>query len=266
LLSLLAAGCGKEFVLDATPCSVRDVPGCVVSLAGGGFSMGAQARNSREPGYDFEAKRDEAPVHRVVLSPFLMDRYEVTVAQFRACVEDGACSPPGTALQCNWKRSGRLDHPINCVDQVQVEAYCAWVGAQVPTEAQWEYAARGSEGRRYPWGEQEPDCQRGNYFSCELAYTAPVGSFPAGATPDGVHDLAGNVWERLADWYDPRWYERSPEQDPGGPVAGSARVKRGGSWWNDWPWRMKGSSRYWVLPEFWADNQGFRCVRAEGGG
>jgi formylglycine-generating enzyme required for sulfatase activity len=186
----------------------------------------------------------ERPAHTVTLDAFWIDKYEVTNAQYRACVAAGACHP---ATECDWGQPtydavDKGNYPVVCVNWQDAQNYCTWVGARLPTEAQWERAARGDDGRLYPWG-HEFDPARLNFCdkNCEFANaaadaddgyvrTAPVGSYPAGVSPYGVHDLAGNVWEWTADWYDDEYYATSPPDNPKGPAAGSGKVLRGGGW------------------------------------
>ncbi len=139
----------------------------------------------------------------VVLPAFEIDRSEVTVAQYDDCVEEGDCSwPAGHGLDCNFGRADRLNHPVNCVDWNQAAAYCKWAGKRLPTEQEWEKAARGTDGRPYPWGGEEPRCElaviRDGGSGCSVHPTWPVCSMTAGNSPYGLCDTAGNVWEWTA--------------------------------------------------------------------
>jgi len=256
------------------PVSVHGCAANQVPIPGGTFWMG-------DPDY---AK----PVHKVTLSPFCIDKTEVTVAGFRACVQDGGCPPPSATVDwkdikpaektqwspyCTWGKRGMDQHPINCVDWNQATTFCEWAGGRLPTEAEWEYAARGKDGRLYPWGSQRPDDSRLNACGGECgsahmypgddgwAATAPVGSFRQGASAFGVLDMAGNVWEWTADSFAD--YSDQPVTDPQRLQRDdSLRVFRGGSWTNADPvWVRAGyrnkrdsGSRTMIL--------GFRCARA----
>jgi len=173
---------------------------------------------------------DASPFHDVTLAAFDIDSCEVTVAQYEACIEQGGCTERPTADACNSATLGRADHPANCVSWEQAAAYCAWAGGTLPTEAQWERAARGTGTRVFPWGnDEEQPCTRAVMGGdCASEGTEPVGTHPAGASPDRLMDMAGNVAEWVSDWYDPQYYGSSPEADPTGPDSGNERVVRGG--------------------------------------
>jgi len=175
---------------------------------------------------------DEKPQHIVYLDAFWIDKTKVTAAQYRRCVEAGVCSAARVAWtdRCTYDADGTSDHPINCVDWSQAVAYCGWAGRRLPTEAEWEKAARGTDGRIYPWGDQAPDATLAHFGRPRGGTTAAVGSHPAGASPYGALDMAGNVWERVADWWDANYYAQSPRENPQGPASGRDRVLRGGSW------------------------------------
>lgn len=184
----------------------------------GSFTMGC------DPAEDAECAADETPAREIFLASFEITTYEITQAQYRECMRDQACSTP----QCDWDPMDRPDYPVSCVRWQQAEEFCAWAGMELPTEAQWEKAARGDDGRLYPWGDEAPDCDRANFLGCS-GIRQPVGSHPGGVSPFGVHDMAGNVPEWVADWYSETYYENSPATDPGGPADGQYRVFRGGS-------------------------------------
>ena len=214
---------------------------------------------------------DEQPVHTVALDGFWIDRTEVTHAQYERCVAAGACTP--RRFSGFDPLDAHDDHPAIYVTWYQAEAYCRWAGGRLPTEAEWEYAARGPESRAFPWGD-EFDGTRLNYCdaNCErdwadqtaddgYAETAPVGSFPAGASWCGALDMAGNVWEWVADWYADDYYARSPSRNPTGPPSGRSRVLRGGSWGFD-PFYVRSANRDdFLVPSNTYGHVGFRCAR-----
>jgi formylglycine-generating enzyme required for sulfatase activity len=230
---------------------------------------------------DDQADSDEKPQHTVYLDAFWIDRTEVTNAQFRQCVEAGACQAPAT---CDWGEpsyggQGQADRPVVCVNWNQAQAYCQWAGARLPTEAEWEKAARGTDGQRFPWGDDlELDGTRLNFCdrNCEntgndagvndgYARTAPVGTYPAGASPYGALDMAGNVWEWVADSYGGDYYAGSPQRNPQGPGSGSDKVLRGGAWDRNWS-NVRAANRNPYDPKFRGYNVGFRCVALSPGG
>jgi formylglycine-generating enzyme required for sulfatase activity len=174
---------------------------------------------------------DEQPQHTVYLDAYWIDRTEVTNAQHLKCVEAGACKPSITmALQ----RRDAADLPVVLVDWDDAQDYAAWAGGRLPTEAEWEKAARGTDGRIHPWGNSPPDCQKVNYGGC-AGEPLPVGSLPDGASPYGALDMAGNVEEWVDGWWDIEYYAQSPLQNPPGPESGSSRVLRGGAFVDE-PW------------------------------
>ncbi|UQA55177.1 bifunctional serine/threonine-protein kinase/formylglycine-generating enzyme family protein [Polyangium aurulentum] len=194
--------------------------------------------------------KTERPPHTVTISkPFFMDRVEVTAGDYARCVAAGKCTPTGVhgkkvdenevakfGAHCTGANPERARHPINCVDQGQAAAYCAFVGKRLPTEAEWEYAARGTDERLYPWGNEAPTCEMGNFARAPREGcagrpkgTIEVGSFPGAKSASGVLDMAGNVWEWVADGWDPSAYARGDRKDPLAPQADNG-VLRGGSW------------------------------------
>jgi formylglycine-generating enzyme required for sulfatase activity len=226
----------------------------MVSVPGGTFWMGSP---------DGEGDADEHPRHQATVAAFQMDRTEVTVAAYKACVDarGAACSTPDLhkGTYCNWGRADRSGHPINCVDWNQTTAYCAWAGKRLPTETEWEYAARGTDARKYPWGSAAPSNQlcwdgdgsalgKGNRQS-----TCAVGSYPAGRSPFGLEDMAGNVWE---------WTSSPMCPYPRKSCASSSRIIRGGSWSVDVPANVRGAHRNVTEPHLGSYLLGFRCARS----
>jgi len=174
-----------------------------------------------------------------------MDKFEVTNAQFALCVTDGACAEPtykhSATRQNYYSDPDYADFPRVAVSWFEARDYCQWVGGRLPTEAEWVRAARGDDNRVYPWGNEDPDCSKVNLLDestgklC-VGDTVPVGSFPEGASPFGVMDLAGNVWEWTADWYHQNYYSISPEINPQGPEQGGMKVVHGGGF--DYGWKV----------------------------
>jgi formylglycine-generating enzyme required for sulfatase activity len=195
------------------------------------------------------------PVHAVRLSAYCIDRTEVTVAAYRACA---GCAPAGTDTSCNGSISGREQHPINCVRFFDAEAYCRAVGKRLPSEAEWEYAARGPEGRLYPWGREAPMAQ-----PCwHQLSTCAVGTHSASDSWFSVHDLAGNVAEWTGDWFRPYSASDTVVDDPTGPESASERAIRGGGWaQNLLPAALEAVHRSSAPPDTSSPQVGFRCAR-----
>jgi len=263
--------CGGPAQEPPTPLGpvTRETDGVVmVHVPAGEFVMGSAAS-------DPEAADNEKPQHTVYLDAFYIDRTEVTNAQYRAFVAATGRPAPTTchdSRQPTYDDAGKRDHPVVCVSWEDATAYCAWAGARLPTEAEWEKAARGTEGRIYPWEDEFDDLWL-NYrdANCEsqrndknandgYSRTAPVGSYLDGASPYGALDMAGNALEWVGDWYSAGYYGRSPSQDPRGPETGTTRVVRGGSW-GDWPLVVRSAFRFWFDPSAFSE-LGFRCASA----
>jgi formylglycine-generating enzyme required for sulfatase activity len=207
--------------------------------------------------------RSETPRHRVWSDAFYMDIYEVTLGEYKMFVEqtNHRRLPDWVAEYAPSER-----HPVIGVAWEDADAYCQWANKQLPTEAQWEKAARGEDGRQYPWGNQAVSGEYANYLQSSGIqqhtrgwYTKPVGSYESGKSPYGIYDLAGNVWEWTQDWYDRDYYIKSPAHNPINDHATQHRVVRGGSW-DSSPVFLRASYRSWRTPESWNDFIGFRCV------
>lgn len=235
-----------------------------VEIPAGWFVMG-----------DAQGQSDARPAHRVYLSAFAIDRFEVSNRDYAACVSAGACQAPertDSETRPSYFTDPRFaGYPVIAVTYADAAAFCAWRGARLPTEAQWEKAARGTDRRIYPWGSTF-DPTRLNYCdrTCDQPWsdqnhddgyddTAPVDAFPGGASPYGVMNMTGNVWEWVADWYDPNYYAHSPSHDPSGPATGTQRVTRGGGFYDD---RVFTSSimRRRFTPDVASTSLGFRCA------
>jgi len=220
-----------------------------------------------------DGQDDEKPQRTVYLEGFWMYRTEVTVAQYRKfCSDTGRSMPDPPAW--GWKE----DHPMVNVSWDDAKAYTDWAGVSLPTEAQWEKAARGTDGRRYAWGDQWPappnvgnfadECAKRKYpygdivagYDDGYAETSPVGAFPSGASPYGCLDMAGNVCEWCADWYDSGYYTEAPSRNPTGPSSGGRRVLRGGSWNCDYSDLLRAAVRLSGSPDLRVSSVGFRCA------
>jgi formylglycine-generating enzyme required for sulfatase activity len=198
----------------------------------------------------------EGPAHTVYLDAYYIDMLEVTNAQYRICLEVGGC------LQIErpeyFDNPDLSDHPVINVNIEMARRYCRWAGKRLPTEAEWEKAARGTDERTYPWGEKI-DCDHAQYKECG-GQTVPVGSFPQGASPYGALDMAGNVWEWAPDLFVEDYYQDSPARNPTGGTRGNEFVFRGGSWTESGD-LLRSSYRTWYNPDAQYYNLGFRCLR-----
>lgn len=207
---------------------------------------------------DLNADEDEKPQHTVSLDAFWIDRIEVTNDMYRQCVQSEQCTEPAHSPRYGSIEYG--NHPALGISWDQAVEYCTWAGRRLPTEAEWEKAARGTDGRIYPWGNEAPDPTRLN-FDHLIDDTVEVGNYPAGASPYGVLDMAGNVWEWVADGYDENYYAESPEKNPQGGVSVNRRVLRGGSW-STQAHNVRVSNRFWGFPGR-NDTDGFRCALSD---
>jgi len=228
---------------------VREADGMeMVYVPAGEFNMGA-------PG---GGDCFRTPIHTVVLDGFWLDRTEVTNGQYELCVAAGACEPSRYAdiEMYNGERQ-----PVVAVTWYDAEAYCTWAGGLLPTEAQWEYAARGPENRTYPWGEEEPTCDMANYLEC-VGTTAEVGSYPAGESWCGALDLTGNVYEWVMDWHHEYPADKvvnpvgSREPEPGYDYR---KMMRSHSW-TDVKDNLISAQRMRFVPTDYADTVGIRCA------
>ena len=257
----------------------------MVFIKSGDFIMGTE---------DIEAQRlysgngvayPEVPQHTVYLDGFWMDKFEVTTSQYAKCVAAGACKPAGEinnpvfAGMEYYTSNEYANYPIINVNWFQARAYCTWVGRRLPTEAEWEKAARGTDGRKYPWGNEKVNSELANFCDedCTAAYanqsfndgypeTAPVGSFPEGKSPYGIMDMAGNVWEWTSTIPKPYPYSatdgREADQDVIDDSKWPQRVLRGGTWSNG-IWWVRSSVRYRIVGPYINNNIGFRCAESE---
>ncbi len=307
LLSFLFAACGAQ--PSATPPIVADTPTVVIitdtptatipvptiqptftpvptltpfpsktSSMDGMIQLSVPAGSVYMGGLDVLLENDELPAHHVQLDAFWVDQLEVTNGMYGLCVSAGACRPP---VKLNSDNRGDYfgnpefqDYPVVYVSWYDANAYCRWAGRRLPTEAEWERAARGDTLSNYPWGNEPPNELYANANNL-LGDTSRVGSYPAGMSPFGALDLAGNVWEWVSDYYQGNYYVNSPAENPAGPNGGLTllRVIRGGGYQDD-PISMRVSNRgYEVGPDpsaltgsdaFYGKSSvkiGFRCVQ-----
>jgi eukaryotic-like serine/threonine-protein kinase len=271
-------------------------PDGMAEIAAGQFFQGSDAD---------EALPNEKPAHAVRLDAYCIDLHEVTAHEYTACSDVGKCKRAAVEVDwpeitddereaysalCTRDAADKQDHPINCVTWQMADLYCKAQDKRLPTEAEWEYAARGPDGRTYPWGDEEPSPERLNACGTECAAwgrarkleleplyaaddgyaaTAPVGHFPAGRSRFGLYDVVGNVWEWVADWYAtypeseaaaPGARPHGPERDPSGPARGERRVIRGGAWNGSYASWLRPSFRYAQVPTARSHGVGFRCA------
>jgi len=216
----------------------------------GDFSMGSLA-----------GTMDEQPVHDVYLDAYWIDRTEVTNGMYSQCVQAGACLKPynQSNTHFNYYPDPQFaNYPVIDLKWSSTGKYCAWAGRRLPTEAEWEKAARGTDGRTYTWGNALPNNSLLN-FNNPVGDTVLVGSYPKGASPYGALDLAGNVMEWVADWYDAGYYTASPDSNPTGPADGQYKVLRGGSWHSD-VYTVRSADRHYREPDTRDIVIGFRCA------
>ncbi len=205
---------------------------------------------------------DERPRHRVWLDTFALDRYEVTTARYARFLAATGRQPPWLWETVDLATHG--DRPVIGVDWEDAEAYCRWAGKRLPTEAEWEKAARGTDERPYPWGNQPPTPELANFaLGARFSYSQvlmPVSHYERGQSPYGLFQMAGNVWEWVQDWYEAAYYERSPARNPPGPEQGQLKVLRGGSW-SELPKYLLTYGRFKLPPNTRNSYTGFRCAK-----
>jgi formylglycine-generating enzyme required for sulfatase activity/serine/threonine protein kinase len=261
-------------------------PDRTVQIAAGQFYQGSDAK---------DAQANEKPSHSVKLESFCMDLYEVTAREYRECSDSGKCKRAGTEVEwpkitpkdqkvysplCTISDPAKSDHPINCVTWAMADKYCKAQDKELPTEAQWEYATRGPDGRVYPWGDDAPSVAHLNACGSEctkwgkengvaatalfdaddgFATTAPVGQYAKGRSRFGPYDVVGNVWEWVADWYGD--YDPVDKANPTGPEAGTRKVIRGGAFNGSFASWLRPSFRYAQEPGAQSHGIGFRCAK-----
>jgi formylglycine-generating enzyme required for sulfatase activity len=221
----------------------------MVRVPEGSFTMGC----TEGAGKCMEGDIDRPP-HAVWLSAFSIDVTEVTERAYQGCITAGACAAPASGFDPAHDAS----LPVTNVSWDDARHYCTWAGKRLPTEAEWERAARGADERRYAWGDEAPRCDLANFEPCGGALKN-VGAAPAGASPFGALDMTGNAEEWVNDWLDSAYYASSPPRDPPGPSPRSEHVVRGGSYRDDW-WHSAVTVRMWDQGAP-APERGFRCAR-----
>lgn len=227
--------------IASVPVWSGDVAAKMVTVQGASFHMGSN-----------DGKENERPMHDVTVKTFMIDMTEVRAVDYAACVKVGVCSTPETSNTfsgaCNFGRPDRLAHPINCVTYHQARAFCSWMGKRLPTEAEWEYAARGRDRRRYPWGNDAPERQ----LCWNVDETCAVGQYPKGKSPFGILDMAGNVWEWTSD--------TESTYDQGVQVVEN-RIIRGGGYNTRNDAYVRTTVRRGRLEQDFLSDLGFRCAR-----
>jgi len=233
----------------------------MVLIPEGSFPMGV-------PHGDRDGGRDEYPRHDVFVNDFYIDKFELTNSRYLEFVKatnHRIPQNPKNATRNLWEgetiTESLADRPVVNVDWADAQAYCQWAGKRLPTEAEWEKAAKGTADRRFPWGNVEPTNKHLNFNQQWIGEKTlmPVGSYELGKSPFGVYDMAGNVWEWVNDWYDAKYYEKSPAKNPTGPESGTKRVLRGSGWQNETP-TVRIFTRVDSDPTIRNESTGFRCA------
>ena len=262
--TLLCAACSDDSSTDADTTGTEDddtagepifVPPTTVLIPEGNVWRGCIDG-------DPDCDSNESPGGMVAVPAFFIMRYETTVLDYEACVDAGMCNVPPDDPDCNYGVNGRDSHPINCVNWNDAHAYCSFLGLRLPTEAEWERAARGDTLTLYPWGDDAASCTTAALDTCINA-TQPVGSYPDGISPFGIGDMVGNVSEWVADYYDPDYYSASAgEENPQGPDSGNERVVKGSAFTvpPDFP-ANRISKRNPSAPDAALRIYGIRCAR-----
>ena len=233
----------------------------LVLFPAGSYPMGV-------PVGDRDGGRDEYPRHVIDIAAFYIDKYEVTngrYLEFVKATDHRVPQNPKNPTRNLWEGvsipESLADRPVVNVDWADASAYCTWAGRRLPTEAEWEKAAKGNHDWRFPWGNVEPTNKHLNFNQKWIGERTlmPVGSYESGKSPYGVYDMAGNVWEWVNDWYDAKYYEKSPAKNPPGPASGTKKVIRGAGWQNETP-TVRIFTRVDSDPTIRNESTGFRCA------
>ncbi|MGV8121672.1 MAG: SUMF1/EgtB/PvdO family nonheme iron enzyme [Candidatus Xenobiia bacterium LiM19] len=259
---------GAPVAIAQSPAPVSPLPSVMHNKKDGAETVLVPAGEFLMGSPSGEGSDSECPRREVYLDAYHIYKHPVTNGQFASFVKETGYDAEG-----DWKKyalPGKENHPVVAVTWNDAQAYCKWAEGALPTEAQWEKAARGTDGRNYPWGNTWDDSKCNWYRGPKVAGmanlyggrgTTPVGSFPSGVSPWGCLDVAGNVWEWCSDWYEENYYKSSPSRNPEGPPRGQYRVCRGGSWCNGGSRNVRCAYRGWGLPGNGANDVGFRVCR-----
>jgi formylglycine-generating enzyme required for sulfatase activity len=227
-----------------------------VKVPAGKFQMGCDPKDTDACGDHTEM--NQGPLHTVTVSAFEIDKYETSQTLYAACVKAGACTRPSQGF--NPGQYG--EQPVSWVTWKQADAYCKWAGKRLPTEAEWEKAARGTDGRKFPWGNDALDCNLANYENCKNQ-ADDVKTHEKGASPFGAINMLGNVAEWVSDWYDPDFYGTpAAATDPQGSAKGDNKILKGGDWSSPDKNILRASFRHTEDPGNDRDDLGFRCARS----
>ncbi|MCG7522048.1 SUMF1/EgtB/PvdO family nonheme iron enzyme [Ruegeria sp. Ofav3-42] len=263
-LSLIPGGAFALVISAGAALAAPDTPDSeMVSVPAATYEMGCDPAVDEICSYVPEEYK-----HTVTIDAFMIDKYEVTTRRYTACVDAGVCSQPTVGGLMHFGDPDSDRWPINGVNWYQAKEFCEWEGKRLPTSAEWELAARGTDGRIYPWGNQAPDCKRvvmdranAGYMGCGSGNTLKVGSKPKGASPYGAMDMAGNVWEWVSDWYDESYYYNSPKKNPKGPKRGDLKITRGGDFLSRQAYEVRSTGRFPYYPSNPSPAIGFRCAK-----
>lgn len=227
--------------------------GDMIMIPAGPFYRGCNQAHE-----DCSQRTNELPLKQIMISTFYVDATEVTQAQYKQCMDASQCTAPDSASAFDPVNKG--NNPVGGIEWQQAVDYCTWKGKRLPTEAEWEKASRGTDGRTYPWGNFAPDCNLAHYLDCTLGSSEPlaVGS-KTGDSPYGLKDMAGNNLEWTNDYYANSYYQTSPTTDPQGPTTGMYKVIRGGGWGYGALY-LRSSNRYFAAPTAKLAQFGFRCA------